>query len=65
VASGQNRQDVQVGARVLVVEKQNQRTGATTEGIVAALLTRSAFHPHGVKVRLETGQVGRVKAILR
>ncbi len=63
--SGQNRQDVHVGARVHIVEKHNQRTGITTEGIVKELLTNSAFHPHGIKVRLETGQVGRVKRILQ
>ena len=63
MASGQNRQDVHMGARVRIVEKQNQRTGITTEGIVKDLLTSSAFHPHGIKVRLETGQVGRVKEI--
>ena len=64
MASGQNRQDVHVGARVRIVEKQNQRTGITTEGVVKELLTRSAFHPHGIKVRLQSGQVGRVKEIL-
>ncbi len=64
MANGQQRQDVKVGARVRIVEKQNQPTGVTTEGIVKELLTRSAFHPHGIKVRLQTGQVGRVKEIL-
>jgi uncharacterized repeat protein (TIGR03833 family) len=64
VASGQNRQDVRVGARVRIVEKANQRTGAVTEGVVGELLTSSAFHPHGIKVRLTSGQVGRVKEIL-
>ncbi|MHB8992356.1 MAG: YwbE family protein [Chloroflexota bacterium] len=65
MASGQQRQDVRVGARVRIVEKHNQRTGITTEGIVRELLTRSPFHPHGIKVRLESGQVGRVKEILQ
>ena len=64
MASGQNRQDVKPGARVRIVEKHNQGTGATTEGIVRDLLTRSPSHPHGIKVRLESGQVGRVKEIL-
>lgn len=64
MSSGQQRQDVRVGARVRIVEKHNQRTGTTTEGIVKRLLTNSATHPHGIKVRLETGQVGRVKEIL-
>jgi uncharacterized repeat protein (TIGR03833 family) len=64
VPSGQQRQDVRPGARVRIVEKDNQRTGVTTEGVVRELLTNSAFHPHGIKVRLETGQVGRVQEIL-
>ena len=64
MTSGQSRQDVRIGAKVRIVEKQNQRTGVTTEGIVKDLLTSSAFHPHGIKVRLETGIVGRVKEIL-
>lgn len=64
MAGGQHRQEVQVGTRVRIVEKHNQRSGTTTEGIVREMLTRSAFHPHGIKVRLQTGQVGRVKEIL-
>lgn len=62
--SGQNRQDVKPGARVRIVEKHNQWSGVVTEGVVKDLLTKSAFHPHGIKVRLESGQVGRVKEIL-
>jgi len=50
--------------RVEVVEKQHQRSGRRTEGIVARILTRSASHPHGIKVLLEDGRVGRVQAIL-
>jgi len=61
---GKNRSDILVGARVQVVQKQDQRTGRLTEGIVEAILTRSAFHPHGIKVRLAGGIVGRVKAVL-
>jgi len=64
MATGQNRQDVKAGSRVRIVEKQNQPTGITTEGVVNELLTSSSFHPHGIKVRLKTGQVGRVKEIL-
>lgn len=64
MATGQNRQDVKAGTRVRIVEKQNQPTGITTEGVVNELLTSSSFHPHGIKVRLKTGQVGRVKEIL-
>lgn len=58
------RNDIRPGLRVQIVEKQNQRSGALTEGIVARLLTSSATHPHGIKVMLEDGRVGRVKAVL-
>jgi len=61
---GQNRSEIAAGARVKVVQKQDQRTGALTEGIVRDILTRSPHHPHGIKVRLESGIVGRVKDIL-
>lgn len=61
--NGQNRADVKVGARVKIVLKADQRTGRLTEGVVARLLTKSAFHPHGIKVILEDGQVGRVQEI--
>ena len=61
---GTNRADIKVGARVKVVQKQDQRTGTLTEGIVRDILTKSATHPHGIKVRLESGIVGRVKEIL-
>jgi uncharacterized repeat protein (TIGR03833 family) len=54
--------DIKAGQRVLIVQKQDQRTGKTTEGIVKDILTRSRSHPHGIKVRLVTGEVGRVKA---
>ena len=64
MASGQTRSDIQPGMKVRVVEKQNQRTGKLTEGIVQRLLTKSAFHPHGIKVMLENGIVGRVKEIV-
>jgi uncharacterized repeat protein (TIGR03833 family) len=58
------RIEIQAGTRVHIVEKQNQRSGALTEGVVAQILTRSPDHPHGIKVRLTSGQVGRVQAIL-
>lgn len=61
---GNNRADIRVGARVKIVQKQDQRTGTTTEGVVRDILTKSATHPHGIKVRLESGIVGRVKEIL-
>ena len=58
------RSDIRPGQRVLIVQKQDQRSGRTTEGIVQAILTNSPNHPHGIKVRLEDGRVGRVKEIL-
>ncbi|ODU54283.1 MAG: hypothetical protein ABT01_08895 [Clostridium sp. SCN 57-10] len=64
MTNGQNRADVKPGARVNIVLKADQRTGKLTEGIVARLLTKSSFHPHGIKVMLEDGQVGRVHEIL-
>ena len=62
--SGQNRDSIKPGQRVAIVLKKDQRSGDLTEGTVANLLTNSAFHPHGIKVRLTDGQVGRVKEIL-
>ncbi|MCG7343229.1 YwbE family protein [Sporosarcina sp. ACRSL] len=61
---GRNRSDVKPGMKVAVILKKDQRTGVKTEGIVKDLLTNSSFHPHGIKVRLEDGQVGRVSDIL-
>lgn len=58
------RAQIRAGMRVQIVEKQNQRSGALTTGIVARILTKSPTHPHGIKVMLESGQVGRVKAIV-
>lgn len=58
------RNEIRTGARVQIVEKQNQRSGALTEGVVARILTSSATHPHGIKVMLEDGRVGRVKALV-
>lgn len=60
----ENRDNIKPGARVLLVQKQDQRTGKLTEGIVESILTKSATHPHGIKVRLVGGVVGRVKQIL-
>jgi uncharacterized repeat protein (TIGR03833 family) len=62
---GQTRSNIQPGMRVRVVEKQNQRTGQLTEGTVQRILTNSPHHPHGVKVMLENGVVGRVKEIVK
>lgn len=61
---GRNRNDVTPGTKVNIVLKKDQRTGKLTEGIVKDLLTNSPRHPHGIKVRLEDGQIGRVKEIL-
>ncbi|MBG0790708.1 MAG: YwbE family protein [Desulfovibrionaceae bacterium] len=58
------RKDIKPGMRVHIVLKQDQRSGRLTEGVVRDLLTKSPTHPHGIKVRLEDGRVGRVKAIL-
>jgi uncharacterized repeat protein (TIGR03833 family) len=63
--SGKNRSDIKAGSRVQVVQKQDQRTGRLTEGTVKDILTKSATHPHGIKVRLTSGVVGRVKKILK
>lgn len=60
---GRNRGDVVPGADVSVVLKEDQRTGRLTRGIVQDLLTKSAFHPHGIKVRLQGGKIGRVQVI--
>lgn len=58
------RSDIRPGLTVQIVEKQNQRSGAVTEGVVARILTSSPTHPHGIKVMLTDGRVGRVQAIL-
>jgi uncharacterized repeat protein (TIGR03833 family) len=58
---GRNRSDIKPGTKVAIVLKEDQRSGKLTEGIVKDLLTNSSFHPHGIKVRLTTGDVGRVQ----
>lgn len=62
--NGQTRSNVKPGIAVLIVLKQDQRTGKLTKGIVKDILTNSPNHPHGIKVRLQDGQVGRVKEIV-
>jgi uncharacterized repeat protein (TIGR03833 family) len=62
--NGKQRENVRPGIRVAIVLKQDQRSGRKTIGIVKDLLTNSNFHPHGIKVRLTDGQVGRVQEIL-
>ncbi len=63
--NGTKREEIKPGMAVAIVLKEDQRSGRTTEGIVRDILTKSAFHPHGIKVRLVSGQVGRVKEILQ
>jgi len=62
--NGQTRSNIKPGMIVLIVLKQDQRTGKLTKGIVKDILTKSPNHPHGIKVRLQDGQVGRVKEVL-
>jgi uncharacterized repeat protein (TIGR03833 family) len=62
--SNRNRDNIKSGLKVKIVLKQHQRSGELTEGVVADILTNSRNHPHGIKVRLEDGQVGRVKEII-
>lgn len=61
---GKRRADIKAGKRVRVVQKEDQRCGKLTEGIVMDILTKSESHPHGIKVRLQSGTVGRVKEIV-
>ncbi|PMG05141.1 hypothetical protein BCV00_13795 [Vibrio breoganii] len=62
--SGTQRSDIRAGLEVKIVLKKDQRTGTLTSGIVKDILTKSPNHPHGIKVRLESGDVGRVKEIV-
>jgi uncharacterized repeat protein (TIGR03833 family) len=64
MTNGQARANIKPGMTVLIVLKQDQRTGKLTKGIVKDILTKSPNHPHGIKVRLTDGQVGRVKEIV-
>lgn len=62
--NGQTRKDIRPGLQVDIVKKQDQRSGRRTRGIVKDILTNSSRHPHGIQVRLETGEVGRIQAIV-
>jgi uncharacterized repeat protein (TIGR03833 family) len=64
VMPSRKRKNIHIGAKVSIVEKQNQRTGNLTTGVVKTILTNSSNHPHGIKVKLESGKIGRVKSIL-
>ncbi len=61
---GRRRFNIKIGSEVEVVKKQDQRSGTLTIGVVKKILTKSAEHPHGIKVQLESGEVGRVKQVL-
>ena len=61
---GRQLKDIRAGSKVAIVLKKDQRSGKRTEGVVKDILTKSPTHPHGIKVRLENGEVGRVKEIL-
>jgi len=61
---GRKRNHIEIGQEVAIVQKHHQRTGELTEGFVSRILTKSGNHPHGIKVQLDTGEVGRVKKIL-
>ena len=62
--NGKDQKDIKPGLQVDIVLKHDQRSGKLTRGTVKDVLTKSAHHPHGIKVRLETGEVGRVKSII-
>lgn len=62
--NGQNRVNIKIGSKVKIVLKADQRTGKLTEGVVSKLLTNSSTHPHGIKVMLTDGKVGRVQEII-
>lgn len=62
--SGKSRSEIKPGLRVKIVLKQDQRSGKLTEGVVKDVLTNSSSHPHGIKVRLQDGQVGRVQEVV-
>jgi uncharacterized repeat protein (TIGR03833 family) len=61
---GKNRKNIKIGQLVEIVQKQDQQSGSLTEGIIKRILTKAPFHPHGIKVLLDSGEVGRVKNII-
>ncbi len=63
-SDGRKRINIALGAEVEIVQKHHQRTGELTEGFVKRILTKSPNHPHGIKVQLDTGEVGRVKKVI-
>ena len=63
--AGEYRADIQIGLPVDIVLKKHQPTGKLTRGTIKRILTKSAFHPHGIKIELESGEIGRVKDIIK
>lgn len=63
-SDGRHRSSIRIGSMVDIVQKQDQKNGKMTRGIVAEILTNTSFHPHGIKVRLEGGKVGRVGVVI-
>ncbi len=61
---GKQRTNIQISKQVAIIQKHHQRTGELTNGLVKRLLTKSSYHPHGIKVQLESGEIGRVKHVL-
>lgn len=61
---GTERKNIRAGVKVKVIQKQHQHTGQLTEGVVKDILTKSAVHPHGIKVRLDNGVIGRVQEVV-
>ena len=61
---GRKQTNIKIGSQVDIVQKQDQRTGKLTNGIVQRILTKSTAHPHGIKVQLESGEVGRIKKVI-
>lgn len=64
MSDGRNRKDIRVGQDVEIIQKHDQRMGNLTSGVVKRILTKTANHPHGIKVELESGEVGRVKKVI-
>ena len=62
--NGKSLQNIHLGQHVEIIQKQDQHTGELTNGFIKKILTKTSFHPHGIKVELETGEIGRVKNIL-
>jgi len=62
--NGTERKNITTGSKVKIIQKQHQRTGQLTEGVVKDILTKSAVHPHGIKVRLDNGIIGRVQEVI-